>query len=187
MTLLLCLSLTVAASRADAVAAYAQTLVGKRAITTGGGTYGLDSVGLVRAAFISQGIDVFQAPALSDPERTGVEIVYQFAALNGRLHLSRTPHVGDLVFFGGTRDADSDGEPDSVSHLGIVTELKADGTASIVTATRSQIVSVSMNRLRPKDGKDELDAPLNSTLHLARSRQGRLASELFYTFATLIE
>ncbi len=170
----------------EAAALFADKLVGARAIDTPQGRYAFDSVGLVRAAFMTQGIDLFQAPAALDAERSGVDIVYQFAALYGKLHMSRRPRVGDLVFFGHTRDADRDGEADSISHIGIVTAVAADGTARVVTASGTGIVAVSLNRLRPKDAVDELEAPLNSRLYLGTNwRAPRLTSELFYTFATL--
>jgi hypothetical protein len=181
----LCLLLA-SSTPAEAAAAYADSLVGTRDIEALGTRYALDSVGLVRAVFMTQGIDVFQAPALEDPARTGVDVIYQYAALNGRLHTSRKPRVGDLVFFGKTRDADGDGAPDSISHLGIVTALASDGTARVVTTTKSQVVAVSLNRLRPREPKDELGAALNSRFFIGRDfAHPKLVSELFYTFATL--
>jgi hypothetical protein len=175
-------------TRGEALAHYAETLVGKQRLISGDSELPLDSVGVARLVFLSQGIDLFNAPAFLDPARTGVDIIYQYAALYGRLHTSRRPKIGDLVFFGKTRDADRDGEPDPISHVGIVTQLSSDGTAKIVTASRAQVVTLSLNRLRPKDTEDELQAPLNSRLFVGRAfNEPKPVSELFYTFATVAE
>jgi hypothetical protein len=184
-TLLFALAASVAPNP-QRVAAFAESLVGKQELLGGGRRFGFDSVGLVRAAYYQFGIDVFNAPAHADVDRSGVEVVYQYAALHGRFHLRRRPNVGDLCFFGKTRDFDRDGKPDAISHVGIVSDVAADGTATIVTAGRSRIVTLSLNRYRPKDAVDEAGQLLNGRLFLAGTRnEPKLASELFYTFATI--
>ncbi len=186
LSVVFCLTLAANDSRASAIASYADSLVGKPAPQGGGRNFTLDSVGVVRAAFLQHGIDLFAAPAAVAVDRTGVDVVYQYAALNGRLHLRRRPAVGDLCFFGRTRDLDQDGTPDSITHVGVVTAVAADGTATVVTAGRSKVVAMALNRYRPKDAEDEVGQSLNARMFLASGKgKSLLASEAFYTFATL--
>lgn len=168
---------------ATVAARHADSLVGKHDLAGGGKRFRLDSVGLVRAAYLEAGIDVFAAPAQIANDRTGVDVVYQYAALHGRFHLRRRPSVGDLCFFGKTRDADGDGALDAISHVGIVTAVAADGTASVATTGKSRVVTVMLNRYRPKETVDEAGQVLNGRLFVGR--EPVLTSALFYTFATL--
>jgi hypothetical protein len=168
------------------IAARALSLVGKHELRGGGKAFEFDSVGLVRAVFADDGIDVFRAPAIVDPQRTGVEILYQYAAIHGRLHTRRVPGPGDLVFFGKTRDANRDGVPDTISHVGIVVDVKPNGTATVVTATMSRVLALPMNRLRPGDAQNESGELINASLLTPASPDApQLLSRLFYTFATL--
>ncbi|MCC6810408.1 MAG: C40 family peptidase [Deltaproteobacteria bacterium] len=185
---LLLLATPPAQPRAQAIAAYADSLVGKHDLSGGGRRFRFDSVGVVRAAFLQFGIDLFAAPAQLDIERSGVDVVYQYAALNGKLHLRRRPSVGDLCFFGKTRDYDQDGAVDTISHVGVVTQVAADGTATIVTAGRSRVLTLMLNRYRPKDAQDELGQALNGRIFVGtKNTAPKLASELFYTFATIVD
>lgn len=164
----------------EAIAKVAESLVGKRRLFAHGQELELDSVGLVRAVFAAQGRDVFDAPAFFDPTRTGVEIVYQHAAIKGRLHAHLRPSKGDLVFFGRTRDANRDGVLDAVSHVGIVSAVAADGTATIVTTTMTKVVALPLDLLARDDA-----AKNGRLLTPAAPREPRSLAELFYTFATL--
>ena len=173
-------------SLAAAVANHARGRFGKHELFGGGKQFEFDSVGLVRAVFASQGIDVFRAPAIVDPRRTGVEILYQYAALHGKLHTHRIPARGDLVFFGKTRDTKGDGVHDTVSHVGIVVDVTPRGTATVVTATMSHVLALPMNRLRPNDATDDDGETINAGLLTPASpTRPQLLSRLFYTFATL--
>jgi hypothetical protein len=169
----------------ERVAAEARRFVGQRELRASGQRYAFDSVGLARAVFANLGVDLFATPAASDPERSGVDIVYQYAALHGQLHSLRVPEPGDIVFLGKTRDRDHDGQPDPLSHIGIVSQVAADGTANVITTTLTGVVTLPMNRRYPGELHDAQGRTLNGRLLTALSAEPQPLSTLFYCFARL--
>ncbi len=169
----------------DRIAANARKRIGQRELAGGGRRFAFDSVGLVRAVMAELSVDVFDVPAASDQERNGVDIVYQYAALHGQLHSDRVPAPGDLVFLGKTRDADGDGTPDPLSHLGIISRVDSDGTAEVVTTTMTGVVAVPFNRRFPDRLKDSAGHILNGRLVTALSPEPQPLPDLFYSFAHL--
>ena len=167
----------------ERVAAEARRYVGQRELDASGQRYAFDSVGLARAVFSNLGVDLFATPAASDPARSGVDIVYQYAAVHGQLHSLRVPEPGDIVFFGKTRDRDRDGQPDPLSHIGIVSQVLADGTANVITTTMTGVVTLPMNRRRPGELRDKEGHALNGRLLTALSPEPQPLTNLFYCFA----
>lgn len=169
----------------ERVAAEARRFVGQRELDAGAQRYAFDSVGLARAVFTNLGVDLFATPAASDSSRSGVDIVYQYAAVHGQLHSLRVPEAGDIVFFGKTRDRDHDGQPDALSHIGIVSQVMPDGTANVITTTMTGVVSLPMNRRYPGDLHDKQGRALNGRLLTALSPEPKPLTDLFYCFARL--
>lgn len=166
----------------------AESMLGRREIVARDQHFHFDSVGLVRALLYEQGIDLFDVPAAQNLAKRGIDLAYQFAALHGELHTSRIPRVGDLVFFGETRDLTHDGVGDTLSHLGIVTEIADNATLKVVTTTMAGVEALYLNRVFPKDSASENGKRFNSQWITTLSRnQPQLASQAFYTFATLDE
>jgi len=104
----------------------------------------------------------------------------------GEQHQNAEPAVGDLVFFDGTANKDTDPRvtlSDKLTHIGIVLDLQLDGTATILhrSSTRGALSTVQMNLNRPNDATQNDVLSRSADLALADRR----ASKLFYGFVTL--
>lgn len=147
-----------------------------------------DCSGFVRAMFRKAGIDLFAEGKRGDD---GVRAIARYVDRHGRWHRRAFPTAGDLVFFDNSYDRNGDGLlNDRFTHMGIVDEVSADGTAMIIHATNHGIVREPMNLLRPHATKDAQGRLANVTLRRKTShdapRTPHLMSELFAGFATVL-
>lgn len=140
-----------------------------------------DCSGMVSAVYRREGIEL---PAADNPRPgrvTGVRAMYAGLLAQGRISgADATPAPGMLVFFDRTYDVDRDGHigaDDYLSHVGMVTQVRADGTVVFHHRGERGWRSAKMNLVHPHDRR------LNDYVFKARRHlPGRLSAELFAGF-----
>ncbi len=111
----------------------ARAELGKR-----GGREGIDCSTFVRAAYSAAGVDLY---AEASPRDNGVQAIRRYVRRHGRLHRRRQPAPGDLVFFDNSYDRNRNRLlDDRLTHVGIVEEVLADGTALVLHSTNHGVV-----------------------------------------------
>lgn len=168
-----------------ALADEAKRRLGDTELKLGPREYAFDSVGFARLVYQANGVDLFYTDAVRDGRKHGVEIVYQYMALNGELDMGRVPRRGDLVFLSQTRDANHDGRPDALSQVGVVIDVDDEGTATILTTLQTRVGVLHMNRLYPDSAVTPSGKPANSSLLLPTTRKSAPVSSLFHSFGRL--
>lgn len=129
----------------------ARSLVGATRLRVGGRAFRSDCSGFVRAAFSSIDVDLF-ALAPENPGANGVALIRAFVERRGALHAGPLPAPGDIVFFDDTWDRNGNGRlDDDLTHVGLVDEVRPDGTFLVLHHTRKGIVRAPMSLLHPHD------------------------------------
>ena len=100
------------------------------------------------------------------PGDNGVTALYRYALNHGRVYNGGRPVPGDLVFFRETYDQNRDGRRnDGLTHVGIVDQVDADGTVTVIHRVKRGVVRYRMNLARPRVAKDpNTGRILNDTL-----------------------
>ena len=134
------------------------------------------------------GVDLFREGQKTD---NGVRAIARYIDHHGRWHRRGLPAAGDLVFFDNSYDRNGDGRlNDRFTHVGIVDQVSADGTAMIIHATNHGIVREPMNLFRPHETRDAQGQKVNVILRQKgphdSPRTPHLMSELFAGFATVL-
>src|SRR5262249_27479110 len=144
----------------------AQNLLGETRLKVGRRTYQNDCTGLVRAVYEQLGINVLQEGHHGD---SGVQAIYRFVRLHGRVFVTGAPLPGDLVFF---RETHGDYPNRRLTHIGLVEAVGDDGTVSVIHRVRRGVVRYHMNLNRrdihtdPKTGQT-----INDYLRFAKKGQ----------------
>jgi hypothetical protein len=172
----------------QAVLAGARATLGKNDPELDGRRLPTDCSGYVRGLYTRAGVDLFSE---GRPADNGVRAIVRWVERHGLLHRQKLPAPGDLVFFDNSYDRNGDGRlNDRFTHVGLVEEVLADGTALIVHATNHGIVREPMNLLRPHqaaaaDGR-AINAPLRRKDRGDAPQTPRLMSELFAGFGRVL-
>jgi peptidoglycan DL-endopeptidase CwlO len=148
-----------------------------------------DCAGFVEALFARVGVNLL---AEARPGDGGVLAFARYVKRHGRWHTRKQPAAGDLVFFHNSYDRNRDGKLDDLfTHVGIVDEVRADGTSQIIHSTNHGIVREPMNLLRPHEIRDEHGQFINASLRRKLPREPahtpHLMSELFAGFGTVVQ
>lgn len=170
----------------EQVVTLARGLVGKPKVELSGQRFPDDCTGLVVGVYRQLGMDLFSAASSGD---NGVTAIYRFAQRHGRVYEGGWPVAGDLVFFKETYDLNRDGHPnDGLTHVGLVDEVRPDGTVIVIHRVRRGVVRYHMNlkhrdvRADPATGKIWNDRLRAQGLETA----GVLTGQLFAAFATVL-
>lgn len=170
----------------EMVLSTARGLVGKTQVKVGSRSYPSDCTGLVEAVYAQAGISMKSG---SKPGDNGVTALYRYALNHGRVYNGGKPTPGDLVFFRETYDQNKDGRRnDGLTHVGIVDQVDADGTVTVIHRVKRGVVRYRMNLSQPKVGKDPNTGKiLNDTLRApgggkAFARTG----QLFAAYASVL-
>jgi hypothetical protein len=155
--------------------AKARAFVQGAPVAARGYSFSSDPVGFVRAAYWQAGVELFDSRVAAGQGAGGMEILFRSAARHGRLH-RQTPRVGDLVFF----DADTRGSDLYPVQVGLVEQVSADGTITVLGAFRDGPARIRMNLRRPRRRATDDGTPVNDLL---RGRQKSPAAEMFRSFA----
>lgn len=164
----------------------ARGLVGKSRPTIRGKALGADCTGLVLGIYREMGLDLLSA---AKPGDNGVTAIYRFARKHGRVYAGGWPVAGDLVFFKETYDQNQDGQVnDGLTHVGLVEDVRGDGTVTIIHRVRRGVVRYRMNLLHPDQRTDPRTGEvINDALRTpGRERAGALTGQLFAAYATLL-
>jgi peptidoglycan DL-endopeptidase CwlO len=163
--------------------AVARAGLGKR-----GRSSGVDCSTYVRTAYSAAGVDLY---AEGLPRDNGVQAIHRYVRRHGRLHRRGAPARGELVFFDNSYDRNRNRLlDDRLTHVGIVEEVLADGTALVLHATNHGVVREPMNLRRPHAATSPRGEPINATLRRRTAqdtpRTPHLMGELFAGFGLVI-
>jgi cell wall-associated NlpC family hydrolase len=170
----------------EAVLATARTLVGKAQVKVAGRPYPSDCTGLVEAAYAQAGVSL---RGVSKPGDNGVTALYRYAQAKGRVYKTGQPVPGDLVFFRETYDQNRDGRRnDGLTHVGIVDQVGADGTVTVIHRVKRGVVRYRMNLSKPRVARDpRTKQVINDTLRAPGSgKTFALTGQLFVAYATVL-
>ncbi|HYH94846.1 CHAP domain-containing protein [Hyalangium sp.] len=170
----------------ETVLATARTLVGKGQVRVGSRAYPSDCTGLVEAVYAQAGISL---RGTSKPGDNGVTVLYRHALNHGRVYNGGRPVPGDLVFFRDTYDQNRDGRRnDGLTHVGVVDQVDADGTVTVIHRVNRGVVRYRMNLSKPKVAKDPSTGKiLNDTLRApGPGRTFALTGQLFAAYASVL-
>jgi peptidoglycan DL-endopeptidase CwlO len=170
----------------ETVLATARRLVGQSKVTVKGRPYPADCTGLVEAAYASAGLSL---RGKSKPGDNGVTALYRYAQAQGRVYTRGTPTPGDIVFFRETYDQNRDGRRnDGLTHVGLVDQVAADGTVTVIHRVQRGVVRYRMNLARPNAAQDPRSGQvINDTLRApSAGRPFALTGQLFASYATVL-
>jgi len=109
----------------------AQSIIGSRALSIRGRRFTLDCTGTVLAIYWYAGIDLSQD--FGKLKGSGVSRIYQTLQRHDLLYTTTHPLSGDIIFWDNTYDEDgAEGEPNPLSHMGMVVSVDPGGTISYV-------------------------------------------------------
>lgn len=170
----------------EVLLATARALVGKRQVKLGGRTYPSDCTGLVEAVYAQAGLSL---RGKAKPGDNGVTALYRYALNHGRVYNGGRPAPGDLVFFRETYDQNRDGRRnDGLTHVGLVDQVDADGTVTVIHQVKRGVVRYRMNLSKPHAAKDPSSGKLlNDTLRApGPGRRFALTGQLFAAYASVL-
>ncbi len=168
------------------VLATARMLVGKSQVKVAGRPYPADCTGLVEAAYAQAGVSLRGS---GKPGDNGVTALYRYAQTHGRVYWRGTPVPGDLVFFRETYDRNRDGRSnDGLTHVGIVDQVDADGTVTVIHRVKRGVVTYRMNLSQPRVARDpRTKKVINDTLRApGPGKAFALTGQLFVAYASLL-
>ena len=175
-----------AANARETVLATARALVGKSQVVLNGHKYPSDCTGLIEGVYAQAGV-IFRGTL--KPGDNGVTAMYRHARARGRVYTEGRPVPGDLVFFRETYDQNRDGRRnDGLTHVGIVDEVGADGTVTVIHRVRRGVVRYRMNLARPHLARDSKSGRvLNDLLRPAGpNREPVLTGQLFAAYGSVL-
>jgi cell wall-associated NlpC family hydrolase len=177
---------TPSAGARETVLATARALVGKPQVALNGRKYPADCTGLIEGVYAQAGV-TFRGTL--KPGDNGVTALYRQARARGRVYTEGRPVPGDLVFFRETYDQNRDGRRnDGLTHVGIVDDVGADGTVTVIHRVRRGVVRYRMNLARPHLPRDpKTGQVLNDLLrHAGPHREPVLTGQLFAAFGSVL-
>lgn len=175
-----------AASPRETVLATARALVGKQQVVLNGRKYPADCTGLIEGVYAQAGL-TFRGTL--KPGDNGVTALYRHARARGRVYTEGRPLPGDLVFFRETYDQNRDGRRnDGLTHVGIVDDVAADGTVTVIHRVRRGVVRYRMNLARPQLARNpKTGEVLNDLLrHPGPHREPVLTGQLFSSYGSVL-
>lgn len=164
----------------------ASSLVGRSRVELGGRKYRNDCTGLVIGVFDQLGVGMLGQARAGD---NAVTAIYRFAQEHGRIFEGGRPLPGDLVFFRETYDLNADGrDNDGLTHIGLVEDVDAAGTVTVIHRVSRGVVRYRMNLANPEVRRDPKSGRvLNDYLRNASTGQGALLTgQLFAAYATVL-
>ena len=170
----------------ERVVAAARSVLGQTRVVLAGRQWPSDCTGLVHGAFAQAGHPLRGAAQAGD---NGVTALYRYAQAHGRTFTGGRPLPGDLVFFRETYDQNRDGRRnDGLTHVGLVEDVSAAGTVTVIHRVSSGVVRYRMNLARPQLRKDPRTGEvLNDLLRSpGRGRPQALTGQLFAAYATVL-
>lgn len=174
------------ASPRETVLATARALVGQPQVVLNGRKYPADCTGLIEGVFAQAGV-TFRGTL--KPGDNGVTALYRHARARGRVYTDGRPVPGDLVFFRETYDQNRDGRRnDGLTHVGIVDDVDADGTVTVIHRVRRGVVRYRMNLARPNLQRNpKTGEVLNDYLrHPGPNRDPVLTGQLFASYGSVL-
>lgn len=137
-------------------------------------------------------LETYRLNGVSFENENDLKIIdlYRAVQREGSIYHTTRPVVGDLVFFHNTFDANRDGRNnDWYSHVGVVEEVRSNGTIVVLSYRAKAVVRDTMNLEHPRES--QANGRLANSELRARTRQDPeytqyLAGELFAGFASVL-
>lgn len=170
----------------ERVLAEARGLVGNKSVKVGGRAWPQDCTGFVEAVYSRAGVS-FRSEAVAGDN--GVTAFYRYARAHGRVFTQGSPQPGDLVFFRETYDRNRDGRRnDGLTHVGLVDEVQADGTVTVIHRVQRGVVRYRMNLARKDVRRDaRTGRVLNDMLRApGGSKLPVLTGQLFAAYGSVL-
>ncbi len=130
-----------------------------------GKTFLFDCQGTVAKIYWANGVDITKGYERPEFARLGGGVPRIFYTYKGenKVHFSKRPGPGDLVFFDNTWDLNGDTRwNDPMTHVGIVEEVDADGTVNVIHHCSRGIKRYQFNLDKPTVYQNENGKVLNS-------------------------
>jgi hypothetical protein len=179
------------AETGTSLASRARSMLAKPDFSVGDRTYRKDCSGLVFAVFSAENIPLEKMISSESSNQSEVVRLYSALEKQGKIHRHKVPSIGDLVFFDNTYDRNGDGRMnDSLTHVGIVENVDADGTVSFIHHARQGVLRYKMNLFEPHLRKDpKTQKVLNHFVRVEFGKENHpqksLSGELFHAFGTV--
>ena len=125
--------------RRERIVSDAYELGRHRRFRVNGRSFPYDCSGYVAALLYENGFNVFEGTRSMNVQGNGVKLIHDFARRQGALS-TQEASPGDIVFFSDTFDKNRDGKiNDPLTHIGIVTDLRRDGTIEFMHLIRGHV------------------------------------------------
>jgi len=174
---------TIETQKREELALYAKTLIGEKDIARLPDFTRSDCSGFVMGVFRAMGyrINLRVYPYAREITRT----FYLNLRDSGLTYRQKVPEKADVAFFRGTLKSGNN----SISHVGIVTEVEEDGTIKIVHYSSTGVSEIRMNLLQPGQHRDAQNKIKNDFLKKSSGRHGEklLSGQLFFCFGDMIK
>jgi hypothetical protein len=142
----------------------ARSILGKKQLVVRGRHFTMDCTGVVLAVYWYAGIDLSRD--FDKFSGNGVSRIYKTLQKDDLLYSNSTPLVGDIIFWDNTYDGDN-----PLSHVGMVLEVRDDGTITYVHEHITKGIITEYMNLRNPDTRTMIDngqvRVINSPLALA--------------------
>lgn len=166
------------------VAQAATNVVGQKQVKVNKRHYRRDCSGSTRGIFAQAGI---MLPDIGERGINDATTLYNMVVQHGQV-TQVNPLPGDMVFFDNTYDRNGNGKPDdTLSHVGVIEEVLADGTVVFVHYMGKSIIRSRMNLQWPeKQMHPDSGERINHQLRRRSGRQeGLTAGQLFAGFGKI--
>ena len=160
------------------VVAAARTFLDGQVPTARGYKFESDPIGFVRAAFWTEGIELFATDLANEKAAHGMQLLYESAKQKKNLH-QRRPRPGDLIFF--SVSAKAQPYPTQVA---VVEKIRDDGTIMAIGRFANGPQRIAINRQSKTKEKNAKGVQINDLIGYT---EGTPAAQLFTTFANPFE
>ncbi|HUI72451.1 MAG TPA: CHAP domain-containing protein [Spirochaetia bacterium] len=147
----------------------AAAVLGRNELVIRGRRFTMDCTGTVLAIYWYAGIDLSQD--FGNLRGTGVSRIYQTLQRRNLLYTTTHPLSGDIIFWDDTYDEGYEGQPNPLSHMGMVVSVDREGTIAYVHYHIRRGITIDYMNLESPDVQSRMEngsmKVINSPMRLA--------------------